>query len=463
MTSDKTKLATGKYAVPLMIDEDIELDEGAEIAVKPSLDVDASGEPIKMRTNKPTIAGIFLIMAFFFNLLLPITFIQLLYDAEIATGETTLIGTVEDNDENPIENVTITIVDANLTTMTDENGKYNFDSIPVGIQKVKFTKPGYREYIIGKTMLSQGLLNSLNEKDNIIDVPGLLQNGVYINPLDGPFIISESMTDALNSTILGFVVDPTGTPVSDVHLDVVDTNISTTSDNEGGYILDGIKPGIVTIIANMGPNTNFTTRTILFASNTSMKLNITYNKTTDMELDDISGQTGSISGQVKDEDNRSIENARVILHRPQTLDSIITTLTQGDGEFEFNNVPFGFYNLRIEPQEHHVYELKNITLNNEQLTITDISLEQLEEPKTQEDEISGAYTCTIVLVILGIITLIGGISALQRKRYGIAFFGAILGIAPVILVFRLDICVASLLCIAGLVVLVFSREEFKFK
>jgi hypothetical protein len=467
MTPEKTKTKTNVDDVPLEIDEDIELDESVNIPSKSNKLAQQRELPetqVRMRTGKPIIAGIFLLMAFFLNLLLPITFIMLIYDAEIATGETTLSGVVRDEDELPIEGVTVTVVDTNLTTRTDAKGKFRFNDIPVGMQEVRFTKNGYREYIVRKTMFTKDLLNRLNEDDNIIKIPGNLQNGVYLGPFEGPFISSEVMADNLNLTIFGKVSNVSGVPLNNLEVKVLNTNITTNSGSNGEYILTNVPPGIVSIQLMAEVNSNKTIRTILFARNRSLELNLTYNELNDQTIDEISGVAGSISGVVKNKDGTPVGSALVTLDISPERYTENSTLTQANGVFEFQDVPVGIYDAEITNLDYEIYEITNITIStNETITIPEITFETLEKPITEEDDISGAYSCTMALIIFAIITLIGAISAFQRKRYGIAFFGAILGIAPTIIIFRLDICVASIFGLLGLVMLVFSREEFEFK
>jgi hypothetical protein len=59
---------------------------------------------------------------------------------------------------------------------------------------------------------------------------------------------------------------------------------------------------------------------------------------------------------------------------------------------------------------------------------------------------------------------LGGISAIQHKRYSLAFFGAITGMAPLIIYTnQANICGATLISLLAFVLLVFSRNEFEFK
>jgi len=63
-------------------------------------------------------------------------------------------------------------------------------------------------------------------------------------------------------------------------------------------------------------------------------------------------------------------------------------------------------------------------------------------------DIAGAgVACGAIVAVLGVIVLLGGIFAIQRKHFGLALVGAILALP-------------SLLGIIGLVLIVVSKDEF---
>ena len=59
-------------------------------------------------------------------------------------------------------------------------------------------------------------------------------------------------------------------------------------------------------------------------------------------------------------------------------------------------------------------------------------------------------TIAVFLTIIGILSLLGGISALQRKRWGLALAGSIAGI----------FCNSAILGILALIFNVMSKDEF---
>ena len=449
----------------LKIDEDIELDADLKIDESPRKKALFGEIEIKPRTMKPTIAGYFLVIAFILNLLVPLTFIMLIYDAEIASGDTSLKGRLLDDDEQPISNVTVSILNTNLTTTTDANGRYNFNKVQVGDHKIQFTKDGYQSIVVYKLLLSNSLLERIGRKNNVISFPSSLQNGLPVEPIEGPFEDMKVLNDNLTGSIHGQITNLSGSPLEKIEVKLLDTDLpAVLSDTNGDYYLAGVPPGVITIQVTKSQNATKTIRKILFATNRSLEMDITYNDRENQTIDEVQGKSGTITGVVQNTNGKPVKNAKIILASDKNRNIITTTYTIKNGTFSFDDVPIGLYNIVVIKLNHSVYLAKNITINNDSQTINlEMELTNLGFKKIVEDDLSSAYTCTIILVLFAIITLAGAISAIQRKRYGVAFFGALLGMLPVLLPIRLDICLASIFSLIGLVLLVFSREEFMFK
>ena len=450
----------------LWIEEDIELDDDVEIT-DPVYKGWKADEPEKVRqSSKPKIAGVFLLVAFFLNLIVPITWMYMIYDAETATGETSLIGQVLDIDDEPLANVTVTILDTELVTTTDTDGKYKFETVPVGPQIIEFSKQGYQTVTVHKILFSKGLLGLISQSENELDIPGYLQNNEYVEAFEAPINKTVIFEDNLNGTIYGVVTNISGEPISNAQIEIVNTNLSTITNSMGYYLLNKVTPGIITITAQtIDELINFKTNvTILFAYNRSTELNIIYNTTSNQQLDQVTGKTGSINGTILTPPNEPAGEAIKIILNTDPLkyphNEIIINTT---GSFKFDNVPVGLYDISIVGQNYRTIKIYNITVNTDQLSsIPAQELDELEPIDEYVEDISGAYICTVLLIIIAIITLLGAISAFQRKRYSIAFMGAMLGILPFFIQVRLDICLASIFCLVGLVIIVFSRNEFSF-
>lgn len=459
----------------LTVDEDIELDDDIRINDRFPAHRNTSSSAIS-KSSRPTIAGIFLIIAFFLNLMLPITYVFVIYDAESATGNTTLSGQVQDDDEKPVDNVTVSIIDTNLTTKTDSEGKYSFESVPVGVNEVQFSKEGYKRVRVRMILFSKDLLDRLGLSDNILDVPSTLQSSLYLEPFDGPYNETVIIDDNLNRTLRGIITNQSGVPLDDTVVTVVsknnksNTNQSTTnshntqSDENGRYTFTNITPGIITLQIGKIENKYLTNITILFASNKTTEMNITYNDQKNQSIDLVNGKFGSISGSITDSKNIPVENVRVILNIDTSIYPNNIIITKGTGTYSFNEIPLGIYEITVLAPDFKVLKLRNITVSDDQNNAIPVQkLTELKPVDLYEEDISGAYLCTVVLVIFALITLFGAISAFQRKRYSFAFMGAIFGMVPIILALRFDVCVSGILCVVSLVLLVFSRSEFDFK
>jgi hypothetical protein len=75
---------------------------------------------------------------------------------------------------------------------------------------------------------------------------------------------------------------------------------------------------------------------------------------------------------------------------------------------------------------------------------------------TTWDQILGIIrACGAVEVVFGIVAIVGGIFAIQRKHFGLAVAGALLGL------FGFGFVVGSLLALIGIILIAVSRKEFR--
>ena len=73
-----------------------------------------------------------------------------------------------------------------------------------------------------------------------------------------------------------------------------------------------------------------------------------------------------------------------------------------------------------------------------------------------EDFLAGIFIlCGVIGLIFSIMTLLGGIMAIQRKKWGIALSGSILGLLIIGPYF-----VSSILALVGLILVIVSKQEF---
>jgi hypothetical protein len=242
--------------------------------------------------------------------------------------------------------------------------------------------------------------------------------------------------------------------------------MSGISTNEGQYILMNLTPGIIELRLTHPQSENVTTYRFLFASNSSSIMNLTYNDRSNTSIDEVINNYGSIQGNIHDNKDQPYENAIVMLDIDPEIYPSNSTRTNINGEFAFDNVPLGIYSIKILTENNFIVFQNNITVQNgTNIVLPDVKLKSLEEKiKIIEDIKSNeTITCIIILIIFSVITLFGGISALQRKRYGLAFMGAIIGMVPMLIVSTSYICGASTVSLVALLLLVFSRDEFFFR
>lgn len=144
----------------------------------------------------------------------------------------------------------------------------------------------------------------------------------------------------------------------------------------------------------------------------------------------------------------------------------LSTQTNENGEYFLFNVPTGNQKIRVEKDGYNtiIYKAfinpsdsrqeggddrKRENEFNFTLTPGDQTIERGSHPPL---ELIGIVTfiCAGLVVILAIISLIGGIYAIKRERYKMAIVGAIAGIVSL-----------GLLALIALFILILSKDEFK--
>jgi hypothetical protein len=424
--------------------------------------------------SRATIVGILLLIAFILNLIFPIDFMLAIYDVETSTGETVLEGRILDLDGNPVENVTVDILDTDLTVKTSAKGEYRFDKISVGVQTIEFYKPGYSKVIVKKNLFSRSFLEQGEQSVNVIDIPGNLPSAIQIDAFEGVFIDANVYLDNLNRTIFGTISNSTGQVLNDVQVELIGTDDKTTTDEFGNYLFTNATPGAVDIQVTMTGNDYLTVHSFFFADNKSVRRDIVFDQAGNRSIDDIADKSGNIIGRVESKDEETLNGVTVKLIRnissPDDVDNRFVNISfknlDLNGDFNFSDVPLGRYNIIIESVGYKIIEVRNITIHGDSTIDLDLlSIESIDDNILIDEEILNEYTvfCLIILVLLPIITLAGAISAVQRKRYGLAFMGAIAGMAPMLLAYQVNVCGAGIVSLLGFTLLVFSRNEFYFK
>lgn len=129
---------------------------------------------IKPKSSKPTIAGVLLLIHALFSVAIVVLligagfFISDLgsgfeFFGEEGTGDIT--GTVTFLNGTPVENATVSVVDTQLITRTNENGDYLIYDVPSGNHKIMVEMEGY-ETIILKTFVNSENVNVDSERND---------------------------------------------------------------------------------------------------------------------------------------------------------------------------------------------------------------------------------------------------------------------------------------------------------
>lgn len=163
-------------------------------------------------------------------------------------------------------------------------------------------------------------------------------------------------------------------------------------------------------------------------------------------------QTATIQGRVVDEEEKGIENATLTV-----INTALETKTNSTGWYKLEQVPIGFRKIKVEKPGNKTLITKAFIYSGETLDfkLTPGSGEE-EEDRTLE-VYAIIYSCAIIGIILSIFTLLGGISALKRKHFGLAAVGAVLGfISPFFII-------GTILSVVALILLAMSKDEFKYK
>lgn len=173
------------------------------------------------------------------------------------------------------------------------------------------------------------------------------------------------------------------------------------------------------------------------------------------------GDTVDITGTVVYENGTPAEGVTISI-----LDTEKTTQTDSEGRYNLYNVPAGNQKIIVEKDGYNTIEFKtfinpsspdgnqpnNQNQDNEHdFTITPGN-EVLERGSYAPLELIGTfmYVCGTIIIIFSILSIIGGIYALQRKHYGIAVVGALAGVISL-----------GLLAGIALFILLIAKDEFK--
>ncbi|MEA2054891.1 MAG: carboxypeptidase-like regulatory domain-containing protein [Candidatus Thermoplasmatota archaeon] len=162
-------------------------------------------------------------------------------------------------------------------------------------------------------------------------------------------------------------------------------------------------------------------------------------------------------GTVVSEEGTAIEGVNVSVVGQPGLHAV----TDNDGKFLIKNITSGKQKLRFTCEEYKSLTAKvfvlpwNITFPYEKFVMKEGSGE-IEQKSLAIKVLEFGPTLSVFIIALSVAALVGGVMAIARKHFVIAFIGAVLGtIAGIFSI------IGIILGIVALVLLILSKEEFE--
>ncbi|HHN81607.1 MAG TPA: hypothetical protein ENN11_03185 [Methanomicrobia archaeon] len=241
-------------------------------------------------------------------------------------------GIVTDVNGNPIEAATVEVPGLGLATATDRAGYYFFEEVPNGEYDVVVTDPCPMldceddEYM--------GLLHHKTAKERVEVIPNL--------NAETNFELEENP-----GFIVGQILDKDGLPVQNVSVSIPNTTISSLTDVNGWYVLEGINIERYSVYDYDSESICYYVDDVIvrtnepdYYTNTLTVTPLPANESFDNSYDiTIVRRTGIINGVVYDRgSNTAIEGARVRAYGREAI-------TDDSGIYEFVQVPVGSYTV----------------------------------------------------------------------------------------------------------------------
>ncbi|WP_232168263.1 SdrD B-like domain-containing protein, partial [Staphylococcus simulans] len=296
---------------------------------------------------------------------------------------------IQNSNEVGIEGVTVTLTKPDgttVTTVTDATGKYNFAGLENGEYKVTFTPPaGYEAspVNVGDVALdSNGLTTTatINNADNTTIDSGFFKPTVEPTPVPatynlGDYVWEDSNRDGIqNSNEVGIE----GVTVTLTKPD--GTTATTVTDATGKYNFSGLENGEYTVTftppagyeaspVNVGDvaldsNGLTTTATINNADNTTIDSGFfkpvveTPQEPATYTVGDKVWEDTNKDG-IQNSNEPGIEGVTVTLTKPDGSTEV-TTITDGNGNYEFTGLPNGDYTITFETPEGYEPTTPNV-------------------------------------------------------------------------------------------------------
>jgi hypothetical protein len=165
----------------------------------------------------------------------------------------------------------------------------------------------------------------------------------------------------------------------------------------------------------------------------------------------VTGDSGTITGQVKDDDDNPLANASVAVGSRLAA-------TNGTGHFDLAGITPGRQVIVVDCPGFR--QLRFITLvaggNAVPYSFVLSPGNGTETTNDVPNQTNFFYTCGGLSAVFSAVTLLGGLFSAQRKRYAVAMAGGIVGMGILPL---FPLC--TIICLGAIVLLLFSRGEFQ--
>ncbi len=284
-----------------------------------------------------------------------------------------LRGTVfENNTEDPVFGVLVEMRSWNNDTMiaslvTDSNGTFSFETVPIGAINITASKEGYIPINIRIDQATPDELTTLDiylEREQVIEEKGSIHG---------------TITDS-----------ETGEVIPGVTVDLGE--ISIISDENGEFNISELEPGPYYIsVSKEGFSSGNVTVTVVPGK--IMFANITLDR-----IEEPVVLKGSLRGKVLNEEGEPVQGAKVSI-----IGSNRTVLTGADGSFSFEELDEGSYVLNATAQGYIESNSSEITVGEGEDAVYNFTLSRIVKEKESDDPSSMVFLIVLLVIILAVI------------------------------------------------------------
>ncbi|PTJ31703.1 adhesin [Staphylococcus simulans] len=295
---------------------------------------------------------------------------------------------IQNSNEVGIEGVTVTLTKpdgSTVTTVTDANGKYEFTGLENGDYTVDFTAPeGYEATLVNvgdDALDSDGASTTvtINNADNYTIDSGFFKPVEEPTPVPATYTVGDKVWEDTNKDGIQNSNEP-GIPGVEVTLTKPDgSTVTTTTDGNGNYEFTNLPNGDYTItfetpegyepttpnVGNPELDSNGTTTTVTVNNGDDKTIDSGFYKPVQETPQEPA--TYTVGDKVWEDTNKDgvqnsnepgIPGVEVTLTKPDG--STVTTTTDGNGNYEFTNLPNGDYTITFETPEGYEPTTPNV-------------------------------------------------------------------------------------------------------